>query len=134
LEYYFPDPDYLGGVAKERIEARIILEKEFKKATLSLNPKFEKVLSGPDVEEGTEFEYAASVYQKGNLRIRAGLEFYGSMGEWVRFRSLDRQRHYLVPAVTWRINDHLKWNLGVALGLTDSSDDIVAKSIIEWEL
>lgn len=130
LEYYFPDPDY-AGESKEKLEARIILEKTIGAVVLTLNPKLEKMLSGPDVEEGMEFEYAASLYFNLNPQWRPGIEFHGNMGEWVNFKSPDDQQHYLVPAVTWKVLPHVGWNLGVAFGLTDASDDVVVKSIIE---
>lgn len=132
VEYYLPDPNY-GGEAKEKIEARIILEKDLGSTILTLNPKLEKVLSGPEVEEGLELDYGASLYYKMNPKLKPGLEIYGSMGEMVKFKSQDEQKHYIVPAVKWGIADHVSWNLGLAFGLTDASDDTVAKSIIEVE-
>lgn len=86
IEYYLPDPDY-SGEPKEWIEARLILEKQIGLAVLRLNPKVEKVLSGPDVEEGLEFEYAASLYLNMSPQWRPGVEFYGGMGEFVNFKS-----------------------------------------------
>lgn len=130
LEYYFPDPAYTGE-AKERIEARLILEKQIGATVLRLNPKVEKVLSGPDVEEGLEFEYGASLYMNLTPQVRPGIELYGGMGEFVNFKSSDDQQHYVVPAVTWKFLPNVSWNLGVAFGLTDASDDVVVKSIIE---
>lgn len=130
LEYYLPDAGYTGE-AKERIEARLILEKEIGPSVLRLNPKVEKVLSGADVEEGLEFEYGASLYWTLFPRFRPGLEVYGSMGEFVNFKSRENQQHYLVPAATWKVLPNVGWNVGVAFGLTDASDDLVIKSIIE---
>lgn len=130
LEYYLPDPAYTGE-AKERIEARLILEKQIGPSVLRLNPKVEKVLSGPDVEEGLEFEYGASLYWNLSSRFRPGLEVYGSMGEFVNLRSRESQQHYLVPAVTWKVLPNVAWNLGVAFGLTGASDDLAVKSIVE---
>lgn len=132
VEYYLPDPDYQGS-AKEKIEVRFILERDYKNVTLRLNPKLEKVLSGPDVNEGLEFEYGASLYRRRG-RIRPGLEVYGSMGELTNFKSSDKQKHYLVPAVKFKLGKRMSWNLGIAFGLTDASDNTVIKSIIEWEL
>ncbi|MBI4715385.1 MAG: hypothetical protein HY760_05555, partial [Nitrospirae bacterium] len=131
VEYYLPDPQY-AGTAKEKVEVRLILEKNVRNATLAFNPKFEKVLSGPDVEEGMEFEYGASLYARGGSPIRPGVELYGKLGELVNTKSPDLQEHYVVPAVKWKLTDHLGWNLGAAVGLTDASDDLVIKSILEW--
>lgn len=133
LEYYFPDPAYTGE-AKERIEARLILEKQIGATVLRLNPKVEKVLSGPDVEEGLEFEYGASLYMNLTPQVRPGIEIYGGIGEFANFKSSDDQQHYVVPAVTWKLLPNVSWNLGVAFGLTDASDDVVVKSILEMAL
>ncbi|MBI5197509.1 MAG: hypothetical protein HZA19_02755 [Nitrospirae bacterium] len=133
LEYYIPDPAYAG--AKEKLEARIILEKDLGRAVLILNPILEKVLSGADVEEGLEVEYGAGLYLKTNSRLNPGLEIYGKgMGELVNFKSSDQQKHYIVPVLKWKLTDRLGWNIGLAFGLTDAADDLIAKSILEWEL
>lgn len=133
FEYILPDPGYQGK-AKEKFETRIILEKDLGAAAIVFNPKLEKVLSGAGVEEGLEFEYGLSLYYKLRPNFKPGLEAYGSMGELVNFKSPEKQKHYLVPAVKWKVIKHLSWNIGVAFGLTDASDDIVIKSILAWEL
>lgn len=132
FEYIMPDPDYQG--AKEKLETRFILEKQLGVHTLRLNPKLEKVTSGPDVEEGLEFAYSASIYRPLQERLQVGLEMHGELGELVDTRSPDDQEHYLVPAATFELMDHLEWNIGAAIGLTNASDDLVFKSILEWEL
>lgn len=133
VEYYLPDPDY-QGIAKEKIEARLMLEKKINDKTLRINPKLEKVTSGPEVEEGLEFEYGASLYGPWTARLKWGLELYGSLGELVNIKSRDKQKHYIVPALTYKFTKQLKLNVGTAVGLTDASDDLVFKSILEWEL
>lgn len=133
FEYLLPDPDYQGE-AKEKLETRIILEKQLGENTLRLNPKLEKVMSGPDVEEGLELAYSAGVYRPFREGMKIGLELHGELGEWVDTKSPDDQEHYVLPAVTVELMEHLEWNVGVAFGLTDASDDAVVKSILEWEL
>ena len=133
LEYYLPRIEYQGE-KKEKIEARIILEKDFGKTNLRLNPTFEKVLSGPDVEEGIEFEYGVSLYRKMGARTKLGLEFYGGFGELTNIKSRDEQKHYIVPAIKYKLTKHLEWNIGTAIGITSAADDLVIKSILEWEL
>ncbi|HEC12954.1 MAG TPA: hypothetical protein ENI80_06825 [Acidiferrobacteraceae bacterium] len=133
VEYYFPNQNYQGE-AKEKIEARLILEKKINGKTLRINPKLEKVTSGPDVDEGLEFEYGASLYGPWTSKLQWGLELYGSLGELSNTKPWDKQKHYIVPAMTYKLSKHLKWNIGAAFGLTDASDDLVFKSLLEWEL
>lgn len=130
LEYYVPDARWRGE-SNEKIEARLILEKPLGPAVLRLNPKLEKTVSGPDVEEGLELEYAASLYAGLTPALRPGIELYGSMGEVSNFKSRAAQEHYIVPAVTWQLLPRVAWNVGVAFGLTRASDDLVIKSILE---
>lgn len=131
FEYYAPRESYIGEV-KDAIEARIILEKDMENWDLRLNPKFEKVLGGPDVGEGVEFEYAAALYRKINSGFSVGLEGYGNMGEVAHMIPSDHP-HYLVPAVEVRLADELWLNVGAAFGITDSADDVTLKTFIEFE-
>jgi hypothetical protein len=130
LEYYFPDVGWRGQ-SDEKLEARLILEKQLGQMTLRLNPKLEKTLSGPNVEEGLEFEYAASLYAGPIYAVRPGIEFYGATGEVANFKSRKEQEHYIVPAITWQLVPNIALNIGVAFGLTGGSDDLVIKSILE---
>jgi len=67
---------------------RLILEKDINGRTLKLNPKFEKLTSGPGVDEGLEFESGASFYSPWSGRFQWGLELYGSIGELVDIKPL----------------------------------------------
>ena len=133
LEYYFTDRDYQGET-KEKVELRVILEREVNGKTLTLNPKFEKVTRGPDVDEGVEFEYGASLYGPWSDRLKWGVEVYGSLGEIKDVKPWNQQKHYLVPALKYKLSKHVGWNLGTAFGLTDASDNLVLKSLLEWEI
>ncbi len=133
VEYYLPRTGWQGK-ANEKAELRLILEKDIGSNTLTLNPRIEKATSGPDVAEGIEFEYGVSFYSAWHGHFKWGLEAYGSIGEFVDLKPKDKQKHYLVPALTWKVGHKLKWNLGSAFGLTDASDDVVIKSILEWEI
>ncbi len=132
MEYYLPRPDYQND-PKEKLEARLILERPIGKGALRINTIFEKVTSGPKIDEGVEVEYGISYYAPWNGRLSLGLEYYGGLGELAAVTP-GAQKHYLVPALTWKFTDHLKWNVGIAAGLTDASDDVVIKSLLEWEL
>lgn len=133
VEYYLPRKGYLGE-NKERVEARIIMQKDIGDTVIKLNPKLEKVVSGPDVTEGMEFEYAASVYQEFTPKFEAGLEFYGTMGEFSSIKPYDEQTHYIMPAFETKLMKGLAWNVGVGFGMTELSDKVVLKSILEWEI
>lgn len=61
------------------------------------------------------------------------VEFYGAVGELFDAEPFEEQEHYIVPALALRVGEHLKWNVGAAFGLTRAADDLVLKSILEWE-
>ena len=131
FEYYMPREDYLGDVG-DKLEARIILQKEWTGWDLRLNPKFEKVLGGPNNTEPQEFEYASGLYMKVNPDLNIGLEAYGNMGEIAHMRPGEKE-HYLVPALEYNLAPELWINVGVAFGLNDKSDDVALKTYVEFE-
>jgi hypothetical protein len=130
LEYYVPRKSYS---AKEKLEARIILEKNVGLVQVKLNPILEKNLSSSDVEEGLEFEYAMGVYLKGFERITPGIEFYGGMGEIGSLKSLPDQEHFVFPTLKVDLPFHVGVETGVGFGLTPHSDDLVVKGIFSVE-
>jgi len=131
VEYYLPDINYQNS-RKEKLETRLILEKKINGNTLRINPVLEKVMSGPNVTEGLELEYGVSLYGPFREGLQWGIEYYGGTGELAHI-NLAAKKHYLVPALSYKISKQLKWNVGAGFGLTDASDDVVFKSILEWE-
>lgn len=127
FEYYIPNAAYGRS---EKLETRLIFEKTFAPVNVRINPIFEKALSAPDVDEGVEFEYAAGVYTP-VAPVRLGLEFFGSLGEFGNWKPWDAQTHYLVPAVKFPIGP-TEVDLGVGVGLTQASDDLLVKSIVAY--
>jgi len=142
-EYIIPHPDYKDS---EKFEVRIVVEKDLGPLRLVFNPILEKATSGEDVGEGLEFAYAAGIFwedngagifETGSFHIRAGLEFYGSLGELADFEEFDHQKHYLFPVIDlyaphWK-DWALRWSVGVGFGLGGLADDIVVKSILSLE-
>jgi hypothetical protein len=142
-EYIIPHPDYQGS---EKFETRIIMEKDIGPLRVVLNPILEKATSGEDVAEGLELAYAAGlfwddagtgVFDTGSFHIRAGVEFYGSLGELADFKDAGQQKHYIFPVLDlyaphWR-DWALHWSVGVGFGLGGVADDVVVKSILSLE-
>jgi hypothetical protein len=140
LEYIFHNKDYKDY---EELELRLILEKDIGAFRIDFNPIFEKKTSGPESEEGVEFNYALGIYYLNNgegiyfsknLMIQPGIEFYGKMGEFVDLKSWDNQRHYIFPTVDFYIGKRLHWHTGLGIGLTEASDNITIKSILSYVL
>jgi hypothetical protein len=138
LEYIFHNRDYENA---EELELRLILEKDVGAFRVDFNPIFEKKTSGPEVDEGVEFNYALGIYYLNNgegiyftknLMVQPGIEFYGKMGEFSHLKKWDNQRHYIFPTVDLFIGKRLHWHTGLGLGLTKASDKITFKSILSY--
>jgi hypothetical protein len=135
LEYYLPDHGYSEN---ERLEARIILEKNTGPFQIRLNPILVKNLGGTDrtgeslADEGMEFEYAMGFYFKGLTDLKPGVEFYGEMGEIGDLKRLDDQEHFVFPTIVLELPVNLEFETGVGFGLTAESDDLVIKGILSY--
>jgi hypothetical protein len=130
VEYYLPYKKYRDG---EKIETRVILEKEIGPISIILNPIFEKTISGPDVNEGMEFEYAAGLYYRAAPWLTPGVEFYGETGELSDLKPKDQQEHYIFPRLGFKFKHRMGLDVGYGFGLTEDSDDRVIKTILELE-
>lgn len=131
FEYYVPREQYQGS-QNEKLEARLILEKEMNNWELRINPIFEKPLS--DLAEGLVLEYAAGIYRGMSPTISLGLEAYGEIGQIANPNSADAQTHYLAPAAEYKIKEGFAIGGSVALGQTKSSEDRIGKFFVEVEL
>ena len=131
FEYYAPREKYLGD-SGDKLEARIILQKQWTDWDLRLNPKFEKVLGGPNNQEPLEFEYATGLYMKVNPSMNVGVEAYGNMGELAKLIPGSKE-HYLVPTLEYNLAPELWINVGVAFGVNDKSDKVALKTYLEFE-
>lgn len=59
-----------------------------------------------------------------------GLELYGGLGDMQRFGlEPSRQEHYLQPVFMWHINERLMLHIGVAMGLSKTSDNLVRTAL-----
>jgi hypothetical protein len=130
VEYYLPYKKYSDG---EKIETRVILEKDIGQVSIMLNPIFEKDISGPEVDGGMEFEYAAGLYYRATPLLTPGVEFYGVMGELSDLKPKSQQEHYVFPRLGVKLAHRVKLDLGYGFGLTKASDNQVIKAILELE-
>jgi hypothetical protein len=71
----------------------------------------------------------ASCADKG-LRPTLGLEWYGALGD-TRRMDFDpaRQEHYLQPVLMLHLSENVMFHLGIAIGLSAASDDMVRTGV-----
>jgi len=116
------------------LELRPIIEKDYGRFEIDLNPKFEKaIFVGPDKNEGFEFGYAAGIYYRALRELSPGLEFYGGIGLIDDNDPLDRQQHYIFPVLQGELAGGFEYNFGAGFGLTRGSDRIITKLNLECE-
>ncbi|MBI3596259.1 MAG: hypothetical protein HY203_03790 [Nitrospirae bacterium] len=130
IEYVLPKRKYLDG---ETVETRVILEKDIGQISIILNPLFSKNVSGANVDEGLDFEYASGLYYRATPRLTPGVEFYGDMGPWGDLKPKSQQEHYVFPRLGLKFSRRVGLDIGYGFGLTKASDDQVIKAILEFE-
>jgi len=119
--------------ARSELELRPIIEKDFGRLAVMLNPKFEKVLAGVGSGGGFEFGYCAAVQYALDRRISPGAEFYGGSGMIDHFDPIHDQQHYVFGTIWGELGGGIEYNLGVGCGLTGGSDRLIFKFNLELE-
>jgi hypothetical protein len=116
-------------------ELRGIIEADFGRWTLDVNPIFERVLrgTGPERDEGWTFGYALSLIYRGSEYWQPRLDFFGGFGPLRHFDPHDEQKHLISPAVDFRLGHRLFATLGLGFGLTDATEQRLVRARLEWE-
>ncbi|MBI3611433.1 MAG: hypothetical protein HY204_12140 [Nitrospirae bacterium] len=130
VEYYLPYKKYSDG---EKIETRVILEKDLGRVSIMLNPIFEKDVSGAEIDAEMEFEYAAGLYYRATPLLTPGVEFYGVMGELSDLKPKNQQEHYVFPRLGFKFGHRVGLDIGYGFGLTRAGNDQILKAILELE-
>ncbi|HUY17889.1 MAG TPA: hypothetical protein VMV15_01570 [Candidatus Binataceae bacterium] len=115
------------------LELKPIIEKDFGRVSLMLNPVFEKPLYGRGRDQGFEFGYRNGIYYRWMRYLSPGLEFYGAAGLIDDSDPLDRQQHYIFPVLWGELPHGIEYNFGPGFGLTRGSDHVIMKFNIELE-
>jgi hypothetical protein len=116
---------------KLELELRPIIEKDFGRFAIMLNPIFEKILDGPDKHKGFQFGYAAKVSYHWLRWLSPGFEFYGGIGLINDTKSLSEQQHYIFPIVDSELPGGIEMKFGPGFGITRDSDPVIVKFNIE---
>jgi len=116
-------------------ELRGIVETDFGRWTLDVNPIFERVLrgTGEQRDAGWTFKYALSLIYRPSEFWQPRLDLFGDFGPLQHFSAHDAQQHLLSPAVDFRIGHSMFATLGVGIGLTDATEQRLVRARLEWE-
>jgi hypothetical protein len=112
------------------IELRPIVDKQFKKLYLSLNPVLAIQLKGAQKQSAPSFApnvKAAWIFTK---KISFGLEYYGDLGPVNNFDRTADQSHALFAAFDLYLHPDWEVNFGAGCGLTQATDGFNFKLIL----
>jgi len=109
------------------LELKPIIEKDFGRVSLILNPVFEKPLYGRGHDQGFEFGYRNGAYYRWTRYFSPGVEFYGGTGDLDDTPPLHAQQHYIFPVIWGALPYRVEYNVGPGFGLTRGSDRVIVK-------
>jgi hypothetical protein len=111
-------------------EARPIIDKTLGRWYMSLNPVVDYSLQGLSHAEGAIFSPNAKVTYEFCKAIKAGFEYYNSMGPFRQFDRTSHQPHQLALAFDVEFSPLWELNFGYVKGLTASVEQDIFKVII----
>ena len=113
-------------------EIRPIVDQKVGRWYWSLNPTLDRSFHGENVHKGVIFSPNAKFSFDLTRKIAAGLEYYGSVGPVTGFDPFSQQQHQIFPAIDLNIAPQWELNLGLGVGLTGSTDHLIAKMILGY--
>jgi Putative MetA-pathway of phenol degradation len=113
-------------------EIRPIADKQIGRWYFSLNPTLDRSFHGESVNQGVVFSPNFKFSYDFTKKITGGLEYYGSVGPVTGFLALNQQQHQIFPAVDLNLSPKWEVNFGLGVGLTRSTDHLIAKMILGY--
>jgi hypothetical protein len=113
-------------------EIRPIVDKQIGRWYFSVNPTLDRSLHGESVNQGVVFSPNFKFSYDFTKKISGGLEYYGSLGPITGFSPLSEQQQQIFPAVDLNLSPKWEVNFGLGVGLTRSTDHLIAKMILGY--
>lgn len=114
-------------------EVRGIVEKDFGRWTIDLNPILHHVLSGPETSAGWKFEYATALIYRASERWQPRVDVFGDEGYLSGASAWTGKQALLVPGVGVHIEPNVILTAGVGFGLTPATEHRLVLTRLEWE-
>ena len=110
------------------LELRPIVDKQLGNWYLAFNPTIDRSFHGPGVPQGLVFSpnFKASYGKK----VKAGIEYYGSLGPITGFDPIRDQQQQIVPTLDFDFSEDWEFNFGVGVGITQGTDHLLVKCIV----
>jgi hypothetical protein len=113
-------------------EIRPIVDQKAGRWYWSLNPTLDRSWHGLSVNQGVVFSPNFKFSYDFTPKIAGGLEYYGSVGPITGFDPVAQQQHQIFPAVDLNVAPQWEINFGLGVGLTRSTDHLIAKMILGY--
>jgi Putative MetA-pathway of phenol degradation len=113
-------------------EIRPIIDKQIGRWYLDFNPSFDRSFHGSNVHQGLVFSPNVKVGYDITKKVNAGFEYYGALGPLVLFDPVSQQQHQIFPVVDLNLAPQWEVNFGLGVGLTQSTDRLIAKLILGY--
>jgi hypothetical protein len=114
------------------LEIRPIVDKKQGRWYWSINPTLDRSFHGPGVNQGVVFSPNFKFSYDLTPKVAAGLEYYGSVGPVTGFDAVQDQQHQIFPAVDLNLAPQWEINFGLGVGMTRSTDHLIAKFILGY--
>lgn len=111
-------------------ELRPIIDKRWSRWYLALNPAFEKSIHGENSGENFEFAPSAKISFDLTDWVAVGAEYYSSLGSVSHIDEWEDTQQQIMPALDFNLAPEWELNMGVGIGLTQSTDDLIVKLIV----
>lgn len=121
LEYYFPNNSYTSS---QEVEARFIMDKDIEDFRIVLNPTLSKYING-DEDKNWQLGVSAGLYYRRGRFFQPGIEYYENFYDHMSS---------IFPAINMNLTGSIVWNIGVGYGINKSNDNLIVKSILQFDL
>lgn len=115
------------------VEMLPIIDKKMDRWYFSFNPALGLSLSGESTERGIEFNPRFKISYDLTSKIAGGLEYYGSLGPFRGFYPFHKQKQQVFPVMDLNLGPGWDCNFGVGFGLTEETDRLVVKMVLEHQ-
>lgn len=114
------------------LEVRPILERQFGRVAVDLNPVIGRSMKGPGTADGWDFEPGGRLGVTVSRVVDLSLEYYGSYGPVKDFLPASEQVHQFFFGGDLQLRQNVVLNLGLGLGATSAGNRTVLKSRLGW--
>lgn len=114
------------------LEVRPIIERQFGRLLVDLNPVIGHSLKGPGSGDGWDFEPGARLGFTVSRIVDLSVEYYGSLGPVSDWLPAEGQVHQFFGGGDLQLAPNVVMNLGLGFGVTDAGNRRVLKARLGW--